>query len=127
MKTTNRNTKTGSWRDSKKGSGAKPWEQGSAHVVPERRIMHKAICSDCNKSCEVPFKPTGNKPILCTACFQGISDQKRGRPSSFNKFNASDRSSRKSESGYANRGGTNYDEQFRILNAKLDTILRSLH
>ncbi len=31
--------------------------------------MHKAICSNCNKSCEVPFRPTGEKPIYCKDCF----------------------------------------------------------
>jgi CxxC-x17-CxxC domain-containing protein len=37
----------------------------------ERPRMHKATCSDCGSSCEVPFRPTGNKPVLCSDCFQG--------------------------------------------------------
>jgi CxxC-x17-CxxC domain-containing protein len=35
----------------------------------ERPEMHEAICSDCGKKCEVPFKPTGDKPIYCSSCF----------------------------------------------------------
>lgn len=31
--------------------------------------MHKATCSDCGKSCEVPFRPTGEKPVFCNDCF----------------------------------------------------------
>ncbi|MBS3086961.1 hypothetical protein J4226_00010 [Candidatus Pacearchaeota archaeon] len=34
------------------------------------REMHKATCSDCGKSCEVPFKPTAGKPVRCRDCFQ---------------------------------------------------------
>lgn len=33
------------------------------------RQMHKAICSDCGKECEVPFKPTEGKPVYCRECF----------------------------------------------------------
>ena len=34
------------------------------------REMHKATCSDCGKECELPFKPTGDKPVRCRECFQ---------------------------------------------------------
>lgn len=33
------------------------------------REMHKAVCSDCGKECEVPFKPTEGKPVYCKDCF----------------------------------------------------------
>lgn len=33
------------------------------------RILHKAICADCKKDCEVPFKPTGERPVYCKPCF----------------------------------------------------------
>ncbi len=26
--------------------------------------MHSAVCDDCGKRCEVPFRPTGDKPIF---------------------------------------------------------------
>ncbi len=32
--------------------------------------MHKAICSECKKECEVPFKPTEGKPVYCRDCYQ---------------------------------------------------------
>lgn len=34
------------------------------------REMHKAICADCKKECEVPFKPSEDKPVYCRDCFQ---------------------------------------------------------
>ncbi len=34
------------------------------------REMHKAICSDCGKECEVPFKPAEGKPVYCRDCYQ---------------------------------------------------------
>ena len=34
------------------------------------REMHKAICAECNKETEVPFKPTEGKPVYCRECYQ---------------------------------------------------------
>lgn len=33
------------------------------------RILHKAVCADCKKDCEIPFKPTGERPVYCKECF----------------------------------------------------------
>lgn len=33
------------------------------------RVLHKAICADCNKPCEVPFKPSQDRPVYCKECF----------------------------------------------------------
>jgi CxxC-x17-CxxC domain-containing protein len=33
------------------------------------REMHKATCAECKKECEVPFKPSGDKPVFCRECF----------------------------------------------------------
>jgi len=40
----------------------------------EDREMHKAVCADCGKECEVPFKPTEGRPVKCKDCFR------KGRP-----------------------------------------------
>jgi CxxC-x17-CxxC domain-containing protein len=47
----------------------------------ERRevSMHKATCSNCSKPCEVPFRPDGSKPVLCSECFgKNRSDDRNG-------------------------------------------------
>lgn len=33
------------------------------------RVLHKAICADCSKECEVPFKPSQDRPVYCKDCF----------------------------------------------------------
>jgi len=33
------------------------------------REMHKAVCAECGKDCEVPFKPIEGKPIYCKDCY----------------------------------------------------------
>ena len=33
------------------------------------REMFKATCADCQKECEVPFKPSGDRPVYCKECF----------------------------------------------------------
>ncbi|MCJ7770789.1 DNA-directed RNA polymerase [Candidatus Bathyarchaeota archaeon] len=33
------------------------------------RTMTKAVCSDCGKECEVPFKPTEGRPVYCRECY----------------------------------------------------------
>lgn len=41
------------------------------------RIMHKAVCADCRKDCEVPFRPSGDRPVYCKDCF---AKRKAGGP-----------------------------------------------
>jgi len=48
----------------------------------ERPTMHHAICSDCGNDCEVPFKPSGTKPVLCSSCF---AQQRGEEPRSFSR------------------------------------------
>lgn len=31
--------------------------------------LFQATCTTCGKSCEVPFRPDGTKPVLCRDCF----------------------------------------------------------
>lgn len=37
--------------------------------------MFKAVCSDCKKSCDVPFKPSSDKPVFCRDCFSAKRDR----------------------------------------------------
>lgn len=32
--------------------------------------MHPATCANCGKACQVPFEPTGSRPVFCRECFQ---------------------------------------------------------
>ena len=41
------------------------------------REMHKAVCADCGKDCEVPFKPTEGRPVYCRDCYRKHVPQRR--------------------------------------------------
>ncbi len=76
-------------RGPKRGSGG--FDRGSSRR-PERggfgggnrsgsSAMHKAVCFECGKDCEVPFRPTGGKPVFCSICFDkkgGSESRSRG-------------------------------------------------
>ena len=47
----------------------------------EQRMMHEAICDNCGNKCEVPFKPTGGKPVYCSDCFRK-NEYSESRPKS---------------------------------------------
>ncbi|MBU4396776.1 DNA-directed RNA polymerase, partial [Patescibacteria group bacterium] len=32
--------------------------------------LHDAVCNQCGKDCQVPFRPSGNKPVYCSDCFE---------------------------------------------------------
>ena len=68
--------------------------------------MFKAVCDKCHQECEVPFKPTGDKPVFCNSCF--------GKPE------------RRGGSGGSAAGADQHRKQFEILNNKLDNILEML-
>ena len=43
--------------------------EGGGGFDRQPREMHKATCADCNQECEVPFKPSGDRPVYCKECF----------------------------------------------------------
>jgi len=34
-----------------------------------RRPMYSAVCADCGKNCEVPFRPSADRSVYCKICF----------------------------------------------------------
>ena len=32
--------------------------------------MYAAVCAECGKTAQVPFQPTGARPVYCSDCFQ---------------------------------------------------------
>jgi CxxC-x17-CxxC domain-containing protein len=41
--------------------------------------MYQAVCAECGKECEVPFQPTGDKPVYCSTCFGNKGGRSGGR------------------------------------------------
>ncbi len=65
--------------------------------------MHTVICDKCGDECEVPFRPTGDKPVYCSACF------------------------RKNEKPSSRRDEEDESFEFDEINQKLDKIMRALN
>jgi CxxC-x17-CxxC domain-containing protein len=57
-------------------------QQARDNSFRERRLF-KVICAECGQECEVPFKPSGDRPVYCKECF---SKRKGGGPFREAKF-----------------------------------------
>jgi len=119
--------------------------------------MHQAICSECGKECEVPFRPTGDRPVFCSTCFEkhGSTNSARPQRKDFQKsgfdnkrmFEAvCSKCGNKCEVPFRPTGGKpvycsqcfdkgsntsgkssdQFKQQFEILNSKLDAILKAI-
>jgi CxxC-x17-CxxC domain-containing protein len=42
---------------------------GGGGYGSRQREMHPATCAQCGKETEVPFRPTGSRPVYCSDCF----------------------------------------------------------
>jgi CxxC-x17-CxxC domain-containing protein len=52
-------------------------EPSEKKVDTFNREMHKAVCADCGKECEVPFKPVSGRPVYCRDCYRKHMPQRR--------------------------------------------------
>ena len=86
--------------------------------------MYNAVCAKCGKECQVPFKPSGGRPVLCSDCFRqsggGSRNDRfdRGRDGGFDRGRG-DGSRERPSSGISSG-------QLNQINAKLDKILGML-
>ncbi|MEK6564172.1 MAG: CxxC-x17-CxxC domain-containing protein [Candidatus Omnitrophota bacterium] len=53
------------------------YQQGGPGYGTGPREMHKAVCAECKKECEVPFKPKDERPVYCKDCFSKRKGQGR--------------------------------------------------
>lgn len=94
--------------------------------------MHRTTCSNCGKECEVPFKPTGSKPVFCSECFEknGGGQSRRFDGARFDgesRHGDRDRAPRRPRfEGNRSSERPQNNEQFDALNVKLDKILAIL-
>ena len=42
---------------------------GGGSFSDRPRETFKATCAECKQECDVPFKPSGDRPFYCKACF----------------------------------------------------------
>lgn len=119
----------GSSRFGGAGFGKKPW--AGRDSSEKKTTFHKAICSKCGNSCEVPFRPVGGKPVLCRDCFVPTGERagaraddryskRDSRGSSFGARPSYAPSSAPAESGAGNAAVL---KQLEILNAKIERLI----
>lgn len=91
-----------------------------------KSVMFKAICSSCGKECDVPFKPTGSKPVYCSSCFTTYHNEgprRSGSGSDGRKFSGrglGEIDHRKDS------GVEHYKNELAAIHIKLDKILAAL-
>ena len=95
-----------------------------------RPLLHDAVCDECGKDCRVPFKPSGEKPVYCSDCFEkkGGRDSNRARGrKDYSRRSFGGRDSRRPlQSNISDRGISQLTEKIGVLNTKLDTIISLL-
>ncbi|HHT05360.1 MAG TPA: zinc-binding protein [Hydrogenispora sp.] len=42
---------------------------GSRFSSRAPREMHDAVCADCGSTTQVPFQPSGDRPVYCRDCY----------------------------------------------------------
>lgn len=87
-----------------------PRRDGKRDSRGSDRPMFSAVCSNCGKTCQLPFEPRSNKPVFCSDCFE-------------QKEKGQDLSQRKN---YSNGTQASSNAQLDAINSKLDKILNLL-
>jgi len=52
------------------GGGYSSGGYGSSSYDRAPRQMYDAVCADCGRTAQVPFQPTGSRPVYCNDCFR---------------------------------------------------------
>lgn len=60
-----------SCRAARKQRGGGGFRQGGYQA----REMHSATCAECGKETQVPFKPSGERPVYCRDCYSQRSNR----------------------------------------------------
>lgn len=102
------------------GRGSGSFDRGGSRGGRDfDKPMFSAVCAECGNRCQVPFKPTSNKPVYCNECFHKEDHSEARRPSR----------PREEENFKYDAQGVKFDkykQEFEKLNLKLDTIIKSL-
>lgn len=83
---------------------------GGGRGFDRPREMTKVTCSNCGKETEVPFKPTGDRPVYCRECFAKMGPRKFGR----------------NDKNDSRPQGPSNNNQLNEINAKLDRLIELL-
>ncbi len=115
-------------RDNRSGGRRDFGERSFGGNRPIRPVeMHKAVCSTCGNECEVPFKPSGDKPVYCRDCF--AKNRSHDNDRSFGRNNRDNIESPRPEFKRFNEDRpipSPKNHELDTINSKLDQILKLL-
>lgn len=91
--------------------------------------MHSAVCATCGNECQIPFKPTGERPVYCSSCFEksrdsGAPPREREERSSFKPTRSP--SFQPAQVPACGCNSIQLTDQLKSINVKLDKILATL-
>jgi len=128
--------KPGKGRPSSDGAGPKRFGVGRGgprgKAIGQPRFdqqLHQATCSVCGNTCQVPFKPSGDRPIFCRDCFRkeggggperGGRFERGGRP----PFQRPERFEQRAPAGALESG--QMMRELEKINDKLDRVLKAM-
>jgi CxxC-x17-CxxC domain-containing protein len=84
--------------------------------------LFDAVCSKCGKACQVPFRPNGQKPVYCRACFGSPANAPAGKEN----FVRRDVPVTSFEPRNDNREIAELKQQIGAVNLKLESVLKIL-
>lgn len=64
-------------RAARKSSGGGGGGGGYSSGPRTEREMHDAVCAECGKNTQVPFAPSGSRPVYCRDCYSKQSGDGR--------------------------------------------------
>jgi CxxC-x17-CxxC domain-containing protein len=112
-------------------------DRGERPAMGDKELF-KTTCTACHKSCEVPFRPSSDKPVYCRECFAKTNAENDSRfggrsESRGNDFRRDARPQRFERPSYQedarparDTSGEDMKRQFTKLEAKIDSILEIL-
>ena len=115
--------KSGGFGGGSNGVFRKSGKPDFKHGDGARKPLFEAICATCNKKCQVPFRPNGEKPVYCSDCFRAGQDSKP--QGNFNRPTFSQpQQSFTPVAQVPDRRIDDLKKQIEVMNSKLDTIVR---
>ena len=105
----------------KRSFGGKPSFNRGSNRGSAPAQMFSATCATCHQTCEVPFRPNGEKPVYCHDCFRKTSNDFSARPE--RKFSSSNFSNAKPMMVEKDKRIDELKKQLDLVNSKLDNLI----
>lgn len=126
MKNFSRGDRRGGYGGRRTGGFVPAWKRAEGGY--DRPELHGATCNKCGKACQVPFRPTGVRPVFCRDCFkkdEGLEPKRFGEKRPFSRPFARPQGADRGiplRQGYEGR----VEERLKAIEAKIDAIIEAI-